>query len=141
MNAFDQGDTVVLDVVRHSRTFDQERRGPGEAPTQLVRWTINLVTGSLDESLLDERGCEFPRFNDAFAGRPYRFGYTASAEDGYALDLLINTMCAPDILKHTTMVRDAQRSNLCLSAGKDLQSKMMVGLSPSSTTRPAMPPT
>ena len=82
MNAFDQGDTVVLDVVRHSRTFDQERRGPGEAASQLVRWTIDLVSGSLQESLLEERGCEFPRFNDAFAGRPYRFGYTASAEDG-----------------------------------------------------------
>ncbi len=82
MNAFDQGNTVVLDVVRHSRTFDQERRGPGEAASQLVRWTIDLATGSLHESLLEERGCEFPRFNDALAGRPYQFGYTASAEDG-----------------------------------------------------------
>jgi carotenoid cleavage dioxygenase len=29
--------------------------------------------------MLEERGCEFPRFNDAFGGRPYRYGYTVSA--------------------------------------------------------------
>ena len=30
MNAYDEGDTVVLDVVRHPKMFDTERLGPNE---------------------------------------------------------------------------------------------------------------
>ena len=80
MNAFDDGDAVVIDVVRHPRVFDRERRGPGEGASRLVRWRIDLPGGRLVETVLEPRGCEFPRFNDAFAGRPYRYGYTASSE-------------------------------------------------------------
>lgn len=80
MNAFDdEAGGVVIDVVRHPRMFDTERRGPSEGDAKLVRWRIDLAAGRLTETMLEERGCEFPRFNDAFAGRPYRFGYTASA--------------------------------------------------------------
>ncbi len=79
MNAFDDGDAVVIDVVRHPRVFDRERRGPREGVSRLVRWRIDLPGGALVETVLESRGCEFPRFNDAFAGRPYRYGYTASS--------------------------------------------------------------
>ena len=79
MNAFDEDGAVVLDVVRHPRMFDRERRGPNEGDAQLVRWRIDLSEGRLSQSLLEERGCEFPRFNDAFGGRAYRYGYTVSA--------------------------------------------------------------
>lgn len=82
MNAYDDGDCVVADVVRHDRVFDQEMRGPSEGDPVLARWTFNLKTGRLSERIFDERGCEFPRFNDAFAGRDYRYGYTASASGG-----------------------------------------------------------
>ena len=79
MNAFDDGDGVVIDVVRHGRVFDRERRGPDGGAPKLVRWRIDL-RGALSETVLEARGCEFPRLNDAFAGRPYRYGYTAAAE-------------------------------------------------------------
>ncbi len=79
MNAYDEGEGLVVDVVRHPRMFDRERRGPNEGEPILVRWRIDLATGGLSETVLDERGCEFPRFNDAFGGQPYRFGYTAGA--------------------------------------------------------------
>lgn len=79
MNAYDDGEgTVVVDVARHPRSFDRERRGPSEGDPKLARWRIDLSTGKLTEALLDERPCEFPRFNDAYGGRNYRFGYTAS---------------------------------------------------------------
>lgn len=32
MNAYDDGNTIVLDVVRHPKMFDTERRGPYEGP-------------------------------------------------------------------------------------------------------------
>lgn len=79
MNAFDEEGAVVLDVVRHPRMFDRERRGPSEGDPPLVRWRIDPSTGRLRQSVLEERGCEFPRFNDGFGGRPYRYGYTVSA--------------------------------------------------------------
>jgi carotenoid cleavage dioxygenase len=78
MNAFDDGDAVVVDIVRHPRAFDRKRSGPGEGAPVLARWRVDRSTGRLSETILDERGCEFPRFNDAFAGRSYRYGYTVS---------------------------------------------------------------
>jgi carotenoid cleavage dioxygenase len=82
MNAFDDGDTVIIDVVRHPRMFDRERRGPDEGAPRLVRWRIDMKNGRLSEIVLEERGCEFPRFNDAFAGRAYRYGYTSGVHQG-----------------------------------------------------------
>lgn len=78
MNAFDDGAAVVVDVVRHPRVFDRERRGPGEGEPRLVRWRIDPTAGQLSEWVLEERGCEFPRFNDSVAGRHYRYGYSVS---------------------------------------------------------------
>ena len=43
-----------------------------------MRWRIDPTAGRLSETMLEERGCEFPRFNDAVAGRHYRYGYTVS---------------------------------------------------------------
>ena len=76
MNAYDDGAEVVIDVVRHPRMFDTEMRGPSEGEPILVRWRIDAA-GRLSETVLEERGLEFPRFNDAHAGLPYRYGYTA----------------------------------------------------------------
>jgi carotenoid cleavage oxygenase len=78
MNAFDDGDAIIVDVVRHPRVFDRERRGPGEGEPRLVRWRIDPTAGRLREIVLEERGCEFPRFNDAVAGRDYRYGYAVA---------------------------------------------------------------
>lgn len=82
MNAFDDpsADAVVIDVVRHPKTFATEMRGPNEGAAKLVRWRIDLVTGRLSETVLDENALEFPRFNDAHGGLPYRFGYTAAVD-------------------------------------------------------------
>jgi carotenoid cleavage dioxygenase len=83
MNAYDDGEgVVVVDVARHPRVFDRERRGPSEGDPKLARWRIDLSTGKLAETFLDERACEFPRFNDAYGGRDYRFGYTVSLPMG-----------------------------------------------------------
>lgn len=82
MNAFDDGEDVVMDVVRHERTFSTDRQGPLERDPMLARWRIDLATGRLSETLLFDRGCEFPRFNDARGGLSYRYGYTSSVIGG-----------------------------------------------------------
>lgn len=82
MNAYDAGDTVVMDVVRHERVFDADHRGPAESVPQLKRWVLNRITGGFSETPLHDQGCEFPRFNDAFAAQAYRYGYTAAIPEG-----------------------------------------------------------
>ena len=60
MNAYDDGDTVVLDVVRHTSMFDTHLLGPDEGPPTLERWSLDLVGGKVVEERLDDRGQEFP---------------------------------------------------------------------------------
>ena len=81
MNAYDDGAEVVMDVVRHPKMFASEMRGPSEGRPILVRWRMDPASGRLSETVLDERGLEFPRFNDARAGQSYRYGYTAGSND------------------------------------------------------------
>jgi len=81
MNAYDDGDQVVMDVVRHPRMFASEMRGPSEGRPTLVRWRIDPSRACLSETPLDDRSLEFQRFNDARAGQAYRFGYSAGAND------------------------------------------------------------
>jgi carotenoid cleavage dioxygenase len=78
MNAYDDGHTVVLDVVRHARMFDTHRLGPDEGPPTLDRWTIDLLGGKVVEERLDDRGQEFPRVDERLVGRRHRFGYAGA---------------------------------------------------------------
>lgn len=102
LNAYDEGNRVIVDVVRHERMFDSERRGPLEPRVQrLVRWEFDRSSGRFSESILEERGCEFPRLNEARSGLPYRFGYTASVEH-----LRIGPTYKHDVTRARTEVHD-----------------------------------
>jgi len=72
MNAYDDGDEVVFDAVRHP-------------------WRLNPVTGKSSHQRIDDRGQEFPRHNEALLGLPYRYGYTAGVGRGFTQDTLIKT--------------------------------------------------
>jgi carotenoid cleavage oxygenase len=82
LNAFDDGDAVVLDVVRYDSVFDTN---PGEALTMatptLARWRIDPVAGRFSEERLDDVPVELPRIDDSLAGRPHRFGYVTRLGD------------------------------------------------------------
>ena len=78
MNAYDDGGTVVLDVVRHQRMFDTHPLGPDEGPPTLERWSIDLAGGKLIEERLDDRGQEFPRVDERLVGRRHRYGYAGA---------------------------------------------------------------
>lgn len=69
------GDTVVLDAVRHARMFATDPHGPNEGPSGLHRWRLNLTTGRVAESCLDDHGQEFPRADERLTGRRHRYGY------------------------------------------------------------------
>jgi len=72
-----EGGEVVVDVVRHPRSFDIHPHWPEEGAPMLVRWTLNLTRGQVSERVLDDHRGEFPRINDDFSARNYRYAYTA----------------------------------------------------------------
>jgi len=75
LNAYDDGDCVVLDVVRHERLFDRYRLGPDDAAPMLWRWTIDTSMGTVREEQLSDQPFEFPRVDERVVGRSHRFGY------------------------------------------------------------------
>ncbi len=80
----DGSEVLVLDVVRYSRMFDRDRRGPGgDSLPRLDRWTINLATGAVSTERRDDRPQEFPRINETRLGGRHRFGYTVGIEGGF----------------------------------------------------------
>jgi carotenoid cleavage dioxygenase len=100
LNAYDDGDSIVLDVVRHPRMFDRERHGPGEGGPTLDRWTVDLAAGKVIEERLDDRGQEFPRVDERLVGLPHRYGYAMATDDGAS--------SAGTLLKHDLWNRSVQ---------------------------------
>ncbi|OBH23886.1 carotenoid oxygenase [Mycobacterium sp. E342] len=76
-------EVLVLDVVRYSRMFDRDLRGPGDSRPTLDRWTVNLATGAVSSERRDDRPQEFPRINEALLGGRHRFGYAVGVDGGY----------------------------------------------------------
>jgi carotenoid cleavage oxygenase len=78
LNAYDDLDEVVLDVVRWPKMFD----GPGDGPSgngqgSLWRWRVDPHTGKAIEEQLDDHAEEFPRIDERLTGRRHRYGYGA----------------------------------------------------------------
>jgi carotenoid cleavage oxygenase len=79
----DGAEILVLDVIRYSRMFDRDRRGPGDTRPTLDRWTINLATGAVTTECRDDRSQEFPRINETLLGGRHRFGYAVGLDGGF----------------------------------------------------------
>lgn len=82
MNAHDEGDSVVIDVVRHPKMFDKQRLGPDEGVPSLWRWTFDRASGKTKEEQLDDAGIEFPRVDERLVGRAHRYGWATAVSDG-----------------------------------------------------------
>jgi carotenoid cleavage dioxygenase len=80
VNAYDDGDRTVLDVIRYDAAFET---GPGRAvtacPPSMARWTVDPVADRVHEERLDDTPVEFPRIDPAVAGRPHRYAYVVQA--------------------------------------------------------------
>ena len=73
MNAFDDGDRVVLDVARYPKLWASG--ADRFEPAFLHRYVLEPATGKVSEQPLDDRAVEFPRVDERRNGRPYRYGY------------------------------------------------------------------
>jgi carotenoid cleavage dioxygenase len=77
VNAYDEGDTVVLDIVRHEQMFKDDIYGIADGTGTLERWTIDLGKGRVRGQQIDDRTQEFPRVDPRVLGRRHRYAYTA----------------------------------------------------------------
>jgi carotenoid cleavage dioxygenase-like enzyme len=76
LNAYDDGDRVVVDMIRYEGAYDYALlAGPG--PVTLDRWIIDPAAGKMTQQRLDDRIQEFPRVDDRVIGSPHRYGYSA----------------------------------------------------------------
>jgi carotenoid cleavage dioxygenase len=64
MNSFDDGNNIVMDVVRYERAMTNNADSDYEEGGKLVRWTIDVDAGSVDTQINPRNECY-----------PYRYGY------------------------------------------------------------------
>lgn len=108
LNAHDDGETVVVDVVRHDRMFATQHSGPEEGPATLARFTLDLVADKVREERFDEHSQEFPRIDERRTGRRHRYGYAVGFPEGGPGDA---------VLKHDLVAATTARRNL--GAGRE----------------------
>jgi carotenoid cleavage dioxygenase len=102
LNAYEDGDDLVLDVVRHPRMFDTDFTGPSEGGPSLDRWTVDLTAGTVREERLDDQSQEFPRIDERLIGQRHRYGYATSIGQGISLT---GSVLKHDLAKGTTETR------------------------------------
>ncbi len=88
LNAFEEGDDVVLDACRMDRVdlgsldstvavSPETNLIKSDNTQNLYRWRFNMKTGGVKEERLDDAPTDFPRVNDSLVSRKARYGYTA----------------------------------------------------------------
>jgi carotenoid cleavage dioxygenase-like enzyme len=74
LNAYEDGNKIVLDVCRMEDTMK-----PGSnSPPMLYRWVIDQDKGTVSETQLDDTVVDFSRVCDTVVGLKNQFGYTAA---------------------------------------------------------------
>jgi len=83
-NAFENADgTITFDACVHSKMFENSLQGPESASVPFERWTIDPLARKVARKVIDRDSQEFPRANEAYTGKPYRYAYTISLRDGF----------------------------------------------------------
>lgn len=86
INAWEEGDTIVMDVCRvknpqHQTTFASPLSNMlayMRLDAQLYRYVFDLKTGRTTERPLDDANIEFPSVDSRIMGRPHRYSYNMS---------------------------------------------------------------
>jgi len=80
LNAYDEADRIILDVIRHDRTFVQGNLQNSGGPPTLERWYIDPRNEHLTREVLSDLPQEFPRVDPRVECHPHRYGYTVEFE-------------------------------------------------------------
>ena len=117
MNAFDDGNAVVLDIVRYPRLplFDPGGENPNAffdeyPPGLLVRLRLDLETGKTTETILDDAPCEFPTVDPRYATRKHNIGFLAAKRGSTCRRGILNAIGRVDFAKGEVRYRELGRS-------------------------------
>ena len=89
VNAYDEGDGIVVEVPRFDRVFDRDLHGPGETPPVLDRWVVDLTAGKVRTERIHDAHQEFPRIDERLLGRKHRYAYTSAMRDNDWFDSVL----------------------------------------------------
>ena len=83
MNAWEEGDRILADVMEYPAAplFPMVDGTMSErSAARLVRWTFDLggASNTIKREPIDDLAGEFPRFDERYAGLPYRHGWFAA---------------------------------------------------------------
>jgi carotenoid cleavage dioxygenase len=77
LNAYEDGHSIVVDFCRLA-SLDMTGDGPSGTPMP-YRFALDMKSGALKETQIDDQANEFPRIDDRRAGTRHRYGYFASS--------------------------------------------------------------
>ena len=103
-NAYRDGTgQVILDVLVHYPDFDHAQHAAYEQQNaKLERWIVNVQTQQIKRSRLDERVQEFPKIDERYTGRAYRYLYCIGFQTADRFNFLI----IHDLLMHQSQTYD-----------------------------------
>ena len=102
LNSYDDGDKIIMDVVRYRKMFTEQPDSDFERGSQLVRWTIDVAAGTVDSRVLSKLDQEFPRINPRFECHPHRYGYALESGGRHGFSGLLKH----DLIEGTTQQYD-----------------------------------
>ncbi|HEY8981910.1 MAG TPA: carotenoid oxygenase family protein [Streptomyces sp.] len=118
LNAYDHGDTVVVEYTSFPAPFYAAGRGNGGpsatgSPT-LDRWTVDLRAGRVRSTRLDDRPQEFPRVNEELVSRRHRYAYTASTAEMWRAYETVDGVPPDEKFTNHLVKHDLSRGSSCL---------------------------
>lgn len=78
LNAYDDGEEVVLDCCVYASMFDLDIHGVDGGPARLERWRISPTRRSVSREVICDLPLEFPRPDERRFARPHGVGFFAS---------------------------------------------------------------
>lgn len=102
LNAFETGNHLTLDVIRHERAFDTNPTHPTEAAPTLHRYTIDTHAGTVTETTLDHQPQEFPTIDPRHHTTPHRYAFTTQLNPHQPGALAGPAILRHDLHTHTT---------------------------------------
>lgn len=107
-NAFENADgTVTFDAAVHDSMFAESTQGPDSTRVPFERWTIDPEARKVARAVIDEQNQEFPRPDERFIGKPYRFAFTLALPEGGDPAFVSDTrLLRHDMVEGTRQVHD-----------------------------------
>lgn len=83
-NAFENDDgNIIFDACVHDSMFAHSTQGPDSDRSPFERWTINPAARTVIRNIVDADSQEFPRINEQYIAKPYRYAYAMALPEGF----------------------------------------------------------